>query len=145
MTQPTEELIIWANTDVNLPKLAGPNKKKPTDDLINKGWDFTEKPTADEFNYILNNMGKWINWAITNIVDGSANINMTTIDTVSVTNIRLGTEVTFQISNATGTSQYAVGYVLVGATNDGNSEVDIIHTRPLQQYINGVWYTIGNI
>ena len=58
MTQPTEELIIWANTDVNLPELAGPNKTKPIDDLINKGWDFTEKPAADEFNYILNNMGE---------------------------------------------------------------------------------------
>lgn len=224
MTQPTEELIVWANTDVNLPKLAGPNKTKPIDDLINKGWDFTEKPAADEFNYILNNMGKWINWAITDIeagtslnttntlvrrdgsgnfsagtitanlsdnaatastlqtsrtingtsfngsanittnswgtsrtfaligaitgsasIDGSANISVVTTDTVSVTNIRLGTEVSFTISNATGTSQYAAGYVLVGATNDGNAEVDTIYTRPLQQYINGVWYTIGNI
>lgn len=224
MTQPTEELIIWANTDVNLPELAGPNKTKPIDDLINKGWDFTEKPTADEFNYILNNMGKWINWAITDIeagtslntpntlvsrdgsgnfsagtvtanlsgnastastlqtsrtingtpfngsanittnswgtsrtfaligaitgsasINGSANISVVTTDTVSVTNIRLGTEVAFQISYATGTSQYAAGYVLVGATNDGNEAVDTIYTRPLQQYINGVWYTIGNI
>ncbi len=72
MTQPTEELIIWANTDVNLPELAGPNKTKPIDDLINKGWDFTEKPAADEFNYILNNMGKWINWAITDIEAGTS-------------------------------------------------------------------------
>ncbi len=72
MTQPTEELIIWANTDVNLPELAGPNKTKPIDDLINKGWDFTEKPTADEFNYILNNMGKWINWATTDIEAGTS-------------------------------------------------------------------------
>ena len=71
MTIPTEELIVWANTDVNLPKLAGPNKTKPIDDLINKGWDFTEKPAADEFNYILNNMGKWINWAITDIKAGT--------------------------------------------------------------------------
>ena len=62
MTQPTEELIIWANTDVNLPKLAGPNKTKPIDDLINKGWDFTEKPAADEFNYVLNNMGQYISY-----------------------------------------------------------------------------------
>ena len=196
MTQPTEELIIWANTDVNLPELAGPNKTKPIDDLINKGWDFTEKPTADEFNYILNNMGKWINWAITEIkagtslntpttpqnsgtingtyfngsnnittnswgtsrtfaltgaitgsvsVDGSADINMTTMDIVSVTEIRLGTEVSFRVSNTIGTRQYAAGYVLVGATNDGNDAVDTLYTRPLQQYINGVWYTIGNI
>ena len=72
MPLPTEELIVWANTDVNLPKLAGPNKTKPIDDLINKGWDFTEKPAADEFNYILNNMGKWINWAITDIEAGTS-------------------------------------------------------------------------
>lgn len=78
-------------------------------------------------------------------IDGSANISVVTTDTVSVTNIRLGTAVTFQISNASGTSQYGAGYVLVGATNDGNADVDTIHTRPLQQYINGVWYTIGNI
>lgn len=62
MTQPTEELIVWANTDVNLPKLAGPNKTKPIDDLINKGWDFTEKPAADEFNYILNNLGMHVSY-----------------------------------------------------------------------------------
>lgn len=72
MTQPTEELIIWANTDVNLPGLAGPNKTKPIDDLINKGWDFTEKPAADEFNYILNNMGQWINWAVTDLETGTS-------------------------------------------------------------------------
>lgn len=262
MPLPTDDLIIWASSDVNLPNLAGPNKVKPIDDLILKGWDFKQKPAADEFNYVLNNLGMHVsyleesktytfsgdvtgtvtstgsddvtfnvsvtdnshnhisanisdatssnaafmivkrdangdaaatNWvghltgnadtastlqtartingtsfngssnittnswgtsrtfaligAITGSasIDGSANISVVTTDTVSVTNIRLGTEVTFQISNATGTSQYAAGYVLVGATNDGNAEVDTIYTRPLQQYINGVWYTIGNI
>lgn len=79
MPLPTEELIIWANTDVNLPELAGPNKTKPIDDLINKGWDFTEKPAADEFNYILNNMGKWINWAITEL-QNSRTINGTSFN-----------------------------------------------------------------
>lgn len=262
MPLPTDDLIVWASSDVNLPNLAGPNKVKPIDDLILKGWDFKQKPAADEFNYVLNNLGMHVSYleesktytfsgdvtgtatstgsedvtfnvsvtdnshnhtsanisdatpsnvpgtivkrndngdvaalnfvgalqgtasyasalqtsrtingtpfngssnittsswgtsrtfaltgAITGSVsvDGSANISMTTTDTVSVTNIRLGTAVTFQISNATGTSQYAAGYVLVGATNDGNAEVDTIYTRPLQQYINGVWYTIGNI
>ncbi len=62
MPLPTEELIIWANTDVNLPELAGPNKTKPIDDLINKGWDFTEKPAADEFNYVLNNLGMHVSY-----------------------------------------------------------------------------------
>ncbi len=62
MPLPTEELIIWANADVNLPELAGPNKTKPIDDLINKGWDFKQKPAADEFNYVLNNLGMHISY-----------------------------------------------------------------------------------
>ena len=72
MPLPTDDLIIWASSDVNLPNLAGPNKVKPIDDLILKGWDFKQKPAADEFNYILNNMGKWINWAITDIEAGTS-------------------------------------------------------------------------
>ena len=63
----------------------------------------------------------------------------------AVTNIRLGTMVSFAVSSAIGTRQYATGYVLVGATNDGNLEVDTMWTRPIQQYINGTWYTIGDI
>ena len=62
MPLPTEKLIIWANTDVNLPELAGPNKIKPIDDLINKGWDFKQKPAADEFNYVLNNLGMHVSY-----------------------------------------------------------------------------------
>ena len=62
MPLPTEELIIWANADINLPELAGPNKTKPIDDLISKGWDFKQKPAADEFNYLLNNLGMHISY-----------------------------------------------------------------------------------
>ena len=206
-TQPTNDLLVWANTDVNLPNLAGPNKTEPSADLVAKGWDFKQKPSADEFNYILNNLGEWVeylktlaaegtpqntpstlverdasgNFAASMInsnltgdvtgnantatkwqtartltatggatgtatgIDGSSNITLNLTLPTAVTNIRLGTEVSFQISNATGTSQYAAGYVLTGATNDGNAEVDTIYTRPIQQYINGTWYTIGNI
>ena len=321
-TQPTNDLLVWANTDVNLPNLAGPNKTEPSADLVAKGWDFKQKPSADEFNYILNNLGEHIaylegdltytftgdvtgtvntsgsedatinlqvvdnshNHTSANIsdatsannankivkrgasgeisvgdvtvnkvsnestiifpatandpgfithsetddvarmkfsisdnndtsdafqfgntqggsfvpkftiygngtvdsegnitapsfigslngnantatrwqtartltatggatgtvtgIDGSSNITLNLTLPTAVTNIRLGTEVSFQISNATGKSQYATGYVLTGATNDGNAEVDTIYTRPIQQYINGTWYTIGNI
>lgn len=62
MPLPTDDLIIWASSDVNLPNLAGPNKVKPIDDLILKGWDFKQKPAADEFNYVLNNMGQYISY-----------------------------------------------------------------------------------
>lgn len=59
-TRPTNDLLVWANTDVNLPNLAGPNKTEPSADLVAKGWDFGQKPSADEFNYILNNLGEHI-------------------------------------------------------------------------------------
>lgn len=59
-TQPTNDLLVWANTNVNLPNLAGPNKTEPSTDLVAKGWDFGQKPSADEFNYILNNLGEHI-------------------------------------------------------------------------------------
>ena len=61
-TQPTNDLLVWANTDVNLPNLAGPNKTEPSADLVAKGCDFKQKPSADEFNYILNNLGEWIEY-----------------------------------------------------------------------------------
>lgn len=74
-TQPTNDLLVWANTDVNLPNLAGPNKTEPSVDLVAKGWDFKQKPSASEFNYILNNYSEWIGYLksyIDEIVIGGA-------------------------------------------------------------------------
>ena len=44
---PSNALVMWASSDVTLPNLAGANKDKPIDDLILKGWDFQQKPSAD--------------------------------------------------------------------------------------------------
>lgn len=69
MAKPTQDVIIWAEQDVNLPVLNGPNKILPITDLLNKGWDKNQKPAADEFNYVLNNLGKYVNWLSTEIAD----------------------------------------------------------------------------
>lgn len=69
MAKPTQDVIIWAAQDVNLPALNGPNKTLPITDLLNKGWDKNQKPAADEFNYVLNNIGLYINWLTTEIAD----------------------------------------------------------------------------
>ena len=135
MPLPTEELIIWANTDVNLPELAGPNKIKPIDDLINKGWDFTEKPAADEFNYILNNMGKWINWAITDIEAGTSLNTPNTLvrrdgsgnffaGTINGTSFNGSTNIT---TNSWGTSRnFALTGSIVGDVSvDGSGNVSL--------------------
>ena len=124
MTQPTEELIIWANTDVNLPELAGPNKTKPIDDLINKGWDFTEKPAADEFNYILNNMGQWINWTVTDIEAGtSLNTTNTIVRRDGSGNFSAGTITASLSGNAATASTLQTSRTINGTSFNGSTNI----------------------
>ena len=124
MTQPTEELIIWANTDVNLPELAGPNKTKPIDDLINKGWDFKQKPAADEFNYILNNIGQWVNWTVTEIGTGtSSNIPDTLVRRDGSGNFSAGTITANLSGNAATASTLQTSRTINGTSFNGSANI----------------------
>ena len=78
-TQPTNDLLVWANTDVNLPNLAGHNKTEPSADLAAKGWDFKQKPSADEFNYILNNLGEWVEYLKTVVIEATPEATANTL------------------------------------------------------------------
>lgn len=104
MSLPTEELIIWANTDVNLPELSGPNKTKPIDDLIDKGWDFKQKPAADEFNYILNNLGMHISYLEQNKTYTFAGDVSGTATTVGSDNVTFNISVTDNSHNHTSSN-----------------------------------------
>lgn len=64
MAQPTNPLIVWASDDVILPTAQRPNKSLPSESLIQTGWDLSQKPAADEWNYLLNNNGQYIKWLI---------------------------------------------------------------------------------
>lgn len=64
MAQPTNPLIVWASDDVILPNAKRPNKSLPSESLIQTGWDLSQKPAADEWNYLLNNNGQYIKWLI---------------------------------------------------------------------------------
>ena len=64
MAQPTNPLIVWASDDVILPAAQRPNKSLPSESLIQTGWDLSQKPAADEWNYLLNNNGQYIKWLI---------------------------------------------------------------------------------
>ena len=64
MAQPTNPLIVWASDDVILPNAQRPNKSLPSESLIQTGWDLSQKPAADEWNYLLNNYGQYIKWLI---------------------------------------------------------------------------------
>lgn len=62
MAAPTDPLVIWATDDVVLPVSGQQNKIKPQDSLIETGWDQTQKPSAEEFNYLLNNLAQWVEY-----------------------------------------------------------------------------------
>lgn len=64
MAKPTDPIVVWAREDVNLPGTGKPNKVKPIDDLLNKGYDKGQKPAAEEFNYILNQSSGWVDWIV---------------------------------------------------------------------------------
>ncbi|UNY40357.1 structural protein [Pseudaeromonas phage vB_PpeM_ KLEP7] len=88
MAKPTQDVVIWAAQDVNLPSLNGPNKTLPITDLLNKGWDKNQKPAADEFNYVLNNLGLYVNWLATEIADPI--IDATSLNTPNTVVLRDG-------------------------------------------------------
>lgn len=64
MAKPKDPIYVWAAANVNLPGTGRPNKSKPIDDLLAKGYDKGQKPAAEEFNYILNMSSGWINWIV---------------------------------------------------------------------------------
>lgn len=64
MAKPQDPIYVWAAADVNLPGTGRPNKSKPIDDLLAKGYDKGQKPAAEEFNYILNMSSAWVNWIV---------------------------------------------------------------------------------
>lgn len=59
MAAPTVPIEIWAYGNIVLPNTHELNKSRPIDDLWNKGWDLGEKPSCEEFNYVLNMVTAW--------------------------------------------------------------------------------------
>lgn len=64
MARPKDPIVVWAAQDVNLPGTGRPNKSKPIDDLLAKGYDKGQKPAAEEFNYVLNQSSGWVSWIV---------------------------------------------------------------------------------
>lgn len=64
MAIPTTPIVVFAAQDVNLPGTGRPNKSKPIDDLLAKGYDKGQKPAAEEFNYILHQSGAWLSYIV---------------------------------------------------------------------------------
>lgn len=66
MIRPTY-LPEWAVDDVNLPATGNVNKVRPRTVLRSIGWDQGQIPTAEEFNWLLNNIYQWVSYADENI------------------------------------------------------------------------------
>ena len=113
-TQPTNDLLVWANTDVNLPNLAGTNKTQPSADLVAKGWDFKQKPSADEFNYILNNLGEWIEYLKTVVIEATPEA---TANTLALRD----TDGSFKVKQLTSTASNGTAPLVVSSTTKVNN------------------------
>ena len=70
--------------------------------------------------------------------------NLTTILNYAVTDIRLGSLVSFELWKAYGFNETS-GYVITSIINAGDEVVDRGGARPLQKYINNNWYTVQSI
>lgn len=61
---PVAPIEIWASSDYILPNTHNLNKKRPIDDLWLKGYDMRQKPTVEDFNYLLNMVTSWVKYVI---------------------------------------------------------------------------------
>lgn len=104
-TRPTY-LPQWAVNDVNLPSTGQINKVRPREILRLVGWDAGQDPTAEEFNYQLNNIGNWIGYIDGGFLKVENNLSEITSsgDAASArTNLGLGTASTRNVG--TGVDQ----------------------------------------
>lgn len=53
---------IWAEVDQDLPATGEPNKERPKTTLRNIGWDKGQIPSAEEMNWMMNNIYLWIRY-----------------------------------------------------------------------------------
>lgn len=51
-----------ASLDVNLPNTGNVNKLRPPLEVRETGYDYLQKPPAEEFNWIVNNISEWIDY-----------------------------------------------------------------------------------
>ena len=120
MAAPTIPSEIWASTDYQLPVAQGPNKVRPMKDLWEKGWDKSEKPSAEEFNYILNMITHWLNYITDEQIPGLGalylmkqnNLNDITDRAIARTNLDV-------FSKAEGDARYVnvIGDTMTGPLN----------------------------
>lgn len=73
MAQPTY-FPDWATSNTNLPATNNVNKVRPKTTLRTIGWDLGELPSAEEWNWQLNNVGLWIHYLNDEVIGNLPNV-----------------------------------------------------------------------
>lgn len=64
MARPDIQLEVWASQDVELPVAHTPNKRRPINDLWEKGYDKGQRPSVQAWNYLWNMQTDWLRYIV---------------------------------------------------------------------------------
>lgn len=112
MAQPTY-YPDWATEDTTLPSTGQTNKVRPKNSLLTIGWDKGQIPSAEEFNWELNNLGQWIRYLNDEVIAGLPDVYLP----------KNGTQLTFE-GDISGTATWngdAVTSVTLSSTTLNNA------------------------
>jgi hypothetical protein len=70
MAERPEFFPEWATQDTNLPNTGNVNKQRPKETLRTIGFDKGQEPSAEEFNWLFNNVGQWVEFLEQEIAEG---------------------------------------------------------------------------
>lgn len=70
MARPSVPIEVWAVQDIELPVAHTPNKRRPINDLWDKGYDKGQRPSVQAWNYMWNMQSDWIRYLVEEAVPG---------------------------------------------------------------------------
>lgn len=115
MAQPTY-YPDWATEDTTLPSTGQTNKVRPKNSLLTIGWDKGQIPSAEEFNWELNNLGQWIRYLNDEVIAGLPDVYLP--KNAATSNPTPNTLVKRDIGGGFGALQNFYGYAPAGQNFD---------------------------
>lgn len=147
MAQPTY-YPDWATEDTTLPSTGQTNKVRPKNSLLTIGWDKGQIPSAEEFNWELNNLGQWIRYLNDEVIAGLPNVYLPKIGTqltfegdISGTATWNGdavTSVTLSSATLNSATSDPIANTLVKRDNSGNadfSQIRVVNSSNANLYL----------
>lgn len=120
-TQPTNPISVIAEDDVSLPSTGQPNKVVPNSAILTKGYDDDQVVTAENLNYMFNNLGKWSEYFLERINELQQQIEKERVSVGEIIEIT-GVSTNPSILKGYGTwTSFGSGLVTVGVGNHTDS------------------------